>query len=132
MNITHPIKVKVYWNLHKKCFSVQHKGLVIAHVNHLTLEAPVFKVSEAGRQRVLATRRKKVHAFVVGWWNGTPATPIDSELVFTHKVTYNPYKYDHFVFTGDPLMKVKDTPVNTAYLINRGDGWPEIRVALAS
>ena len=88
------MKVKVYYNLHKHCFSVQHKGLVIAHKDIVCLENAVFKVSEKGRQRVLATKRKNVHAFVVGDW-------IPDCEVAGVGVTYNPYKYSTFVRIDD-------------------------------
>lgn len=100
MNNDHPIKVKVYWNLHKKVFSVQHKGIVIAHAKDVYLALPSFRVSEAGRQRVLATKRKNVHAFVVGmWYSGWQPLPDDANRAV--RVTYNPYKYTSFVTKED-------------------------------
>jgi hypothetical protein len=89
------MKVFVYYNLHKRKWSVRalegpDKDRVIAHKDELYLRRPVFKVSEAGRQRVLQERRKNVHAGVVGEW----------ELCYddlTTEVTYNPYKYSSFV-----------------------------------
>jgi hypothetical protein len=102
------MKVFVYFNLHKKLFSVRalegdRKGLVIAHVNVIGLSDVTFKVSEAGRQRVLREQRKNVHAGVVGTWG---------EASWDHegleRVTYNPYKYSTFVNMAD------ETPVLTA------------------
>lgn len=84
-------KVKVYFNLHKKCFSVQDykTRLVIDHVNKINLVDAEFKVSESGRQRVLREKRKNVHAYVVGYIS-------DLELENKQAVTYNPYKYSSF------------------------------------
>lgn len=64
------MKVFVYWNLHKNLWSVKslegfHKGKVIARLSSVNLKNCIFKVSEAGRQRVLQT--KNVHAGVVGY-----------------------------------------------------------------
>lgn len=63
-------KVRVYFNLHRKKLSVQEKTAkgwrVWLHTNKITLENVTFKVSEAGRQRVLRERKKNVHAFVEG------------------------------------------------------------------
>jgi len=92
------MKVFVYYNLHKKLFSVKamegsKKGRVIAHLEKLTLWDCTFKVSEAGRQRVLREQRKNVHAGVLGIWSGKDMT-IDKSVT---KVTYNPYKYKTFV-----------------------------------
>jgi hypothetical protein len=97
------MKVYVYFNLHKKCFSIkalegEHKGLVVAHRTALTLRDVTFKVSEAGRQRVLRERKKNVHAGVVGQWDGYDTATADACSV---PVTYNPYKYDSFVYADD-------------------------------
>lgn len=113
------MKVFVYFNLHKKVFSVRalegdKKGLVIAHADKITLRDVAFKVSEAGRQRVLREKRKNVHAGVVGQWDGA----LDAAIVAENdiSVTYNPYVYDSFVLRDD------ETPIHwasSAYLDNR-------------
>ena len=92
------MKIKVYFNLHRKLFSVvalegPRKGLVIAHERSLILTDATFKVSEAGRQRVLREQRKNVHAFVVGQWWEHPWM----ENLGREEVTYNPYKFSTFV-----------------------------------
>jgi hypothetical protein len=61
-----PKKVKVYRNLHKGCYSIQYKGRVVAHADEVLIREPVFRVQPAGRKRVLRTKKKNVHAFVVG------------------------------------------------------------------
>lgn len=76
------------------------KGLVIAHANELRLERCLFKVSQAGRNRVLAEKRKNVHAGVVGYVNpGLDCTDC------TTMVSYNPYKAGHFFIktTNEPV-----------------------------
>jgi hypothetical protein len=98
------MRVFVYFNLHKKCFSIKalegdRKGRVVAHSNTVLLESCKFKVSEAGRQRVLREKRKNVHAGVTGVWvNGDR---VESHFEFLsmvgRQVTYNPYKYDSFI-----------------------------------
>jgi hypothetical protein len=93
------MKVRVYRNLHKKCLSVQAKvngaWKVIDHVDQITLVDVSFKVSQAGRDRVLREKRKNVHAYVCG----TVATfPIALQ---GRKVSYNPYKADTFTETLD-------------------------------
>jgi hypothetical protein len=90
------MKVFVYYNLHKKVFSVRalegaNKGRVIAHRNEVSLTDVVFRVSEAGRQRVLIERSKNVHAGVTGQWTDK-VEPLQGVAV-----TYNPYLYDSFV-----------------------------------
>ena len=98
------MRVFVYFNLHKKCFSIkalegERKGLVIAHRDLVVLENCRFKVSEAGRQRVLREKRKNVHAGVSGTWTESVRDNADFERlsILGRAVTYNPYKYDSFI-----------------------------------
>ena len=95
------MKVFVYFNLHKKVWRVkalsgEHKGRVIGHAETVLLKSCEFRVSKAGRQRVLKERRKNVHAGVVGI-----LLAMDGKMVFDYAksvpVTYNPYKYETFV-----------------------------------
>jgi hypothetical protein len=96
------MKVKVYRNLHKQCWSVKHKQKVIARKYILTLSNATFKVSQTGRNRVLKEKKKNVHAFVCGElvevWS--------EEFGVAVEVTYNPYKYDSFVVkaTGEVIV----------------------------
>ena len=96
-------KCFVYWNLHKKCFSVkaldgENKGRVIAHA-----ESCQFKVSQAGRLRVLKDKCKNVHAGIVGVLRDSAP---DSALDMVG-VTYNPYKYDSFVQADRPSVPIE-------------------------
>jgi hypothetical protein len=98
------MRVYVYFNLHRKCFSIKalegkNKGRVIAHRDDVLLFDATFKVSEAGRQRVLRERKKNVHAGVVGQWDetGTDLITIDRVTTIGTAITYNPYKYNTFV-----------------------------------
>jgi hypothetical protein len=88
------LRVRVYRNLHNGLYSVQHRGRVIAHVAELTLAGATFTVQPAGRAKVVATRKKLVHAFV----NGTVVAPLGPTL--TQRVSYNPYKAGHFVLSA--------------------------------
>jgi hypothetical protein len=109
-------KVFAYRNLHRQCWSVKAlegplKGRVIYHANDLTLGWCDFKVSQAGRQRVLREQKKNVHAGVVGYLTecGEIATDgIDLDV----PITYNPYKYGSFV---DARCEV---PVSSALFVN--------------
>jgi hypothetical protein len=95
------MRVKVYFNLHKKLYSVQHKGLVIDHLNEVVLTNAVFKVNESGRQRVLKEKRKNVHAYVIG---DIQAGRIKKGL----EITYNPYLFENFV------TEIEKKPVRSA------------------
>ena len=102
------MKVFVYYNLHKKCWSIKalegkDKGRVIAHKDAVLLFDTTPKVSQAGRKRVLREKRKNVHAGIVGDW--LPDTmgndiSLDDKVAF-NQVTYNPYKYENFVYKAD-------------------------------
>lgn len=88
--------VRVYFNLHKNVLSVQEKTAkgwrVAAHTPFLALENVNFKVSEAGRQRVIKQKKKNVHAFVIGVvtnWRKMLTIP-------SIEVTYNPYRRGEF------------------------------------
>lgn len=95
------LTVRVYKNLHNGLFSVQHKGRVIAHVDHLTLVGATFTVQPAGRAKVVATGCKQVHAFVNGEVSYGGCTS------YAERVSYNPYKAGTFT-------TVKGQPVTAA------------------
>ena len=87
-------KVFVYRNLHKNCWSVRQNGLVKIHTPWIRLGVCKFKVNEGGRQRVLAQKRKNVHAGVEGLLLGQrwSLKGLDGE-----SIEYNPYKNKTFV-----------------------------------
>jgi hypothetical protein len=98
------MKVRVYFNLHRRVFSIQDAKirLVIGHAPEVALENVEFKVSEAGRQRVLRENRKNVHSYVVGEFVGTYGVALFSEVVkmigaeeagVVQELAYNPYKW---------------------------------------
>lgn len=98
---------RVYFNLHKRLFSVTQKNerntwVVVAHVDNIELKNVQFKVSEAGRQRVLREKRKNVHAFLEGF----PFCGLANGFR-PRKITYNPYKSDSFTCSYMNIEKVE-------------------------
>ena len=88
--------VEVYYNLHKKTFSVRHAGRVWFHTNTLTLRNCKFAVQPAGRAKVLKEKKKNVHAFIRGFFvKGDDHT--NHRMLHAHQATYNPYKHSTFV-----------------------------------
>ena len=83
-------QVKVYRNLKNGLFSVQFGGLIVAHLATVQLCDVSFKVTESGRQRVLAQRQKNVHAYATGTFI-TAAQPTATEAI-----SYDPYHAGHF------------------------------------
>jgi len=109
------MRVEVYFNLHKKTFSVRDckTGRVVKHTNDITILEPKFVVRKAGRERVLRERKKNVHAFVRG-------IMFHYHTVFfapdtTTEVTYNPYKHSTFVIksTEEAVDKAKIAVLST-------------------
>lgn len=80
-------------------------GRVVAHTDRIVLADAEFRVSEAGRQRVLREQAKNVHA----WISGRPV--VSEGALGGVVVTYNPYRYDSFVDVATGL------PVRSAELV---------------
>ena len=122
------LKCFVYFNLHRKVWSIKalegpNKGRVIAHSSMVEMSDCSFKVSEAGRQRVLAEKRKNVHAGVVGVvrtigenMDTLSRSAMRREANWVRHgghpayepITYNPYKFSTFV------RRSTETPVTSA------------------
>lgn len=85
------MRVQVYWNSHTHNFSVRNAstGIVFTHKNHITLGGAVFHVNKGGRQRVLTTGHKNVHAWVEGDW-------LPTENPSGVRVTYHPRSHGYF------------------------------------
>ena len=98
------MRVDVYYNLHKHCWSVRHKGKVVAHLDEVFLTDVEFVVQPAGRAKVISEGRKNVHAFARGTWH--PKMPEYFDLYyFTTDVSYNPFKADTFMASGFPVYR---------------------------
>jgi len=97
-------KHKVYYNLHKHCLSIMLRGKVLEHSSEFFLSGVEFRVSDVCRNRELKEQSNNAHAFVCG----TPddGWPVDQ---IERKVTYNPYKFNSFVYADnlEPVYKAK-------------------------
>ena len=109
------MRVRVYRNLspqyrQRRAWSVMalegpKKGRVIGVVDGAVLRGATFRVSEAGRQRVLREKQKNVHAFAEG--ELVESRPLDSmhpgangaslKRAARVPVSYDPYRGPHFV-----------------------------------
>lgn len=114
-------RVKVYFNLHKKCWSVKSMdtgedyGKVKYHATSIELFHAVPKVSKAGQARVRREKKKNVHAGILGRMNWFDDRQRSIDYAYKsninnkranpkwREVTYNPYKHDTFVYvdTGE-------------------------------
>lgn len=92
------MRVFVYYNLHKKLWSVKalegpDKGKVIDRREFVFLRDVTPRVSESGRQRVLREQRKNVHAGLVGTLSEhAPSYSMTNKC----RISYNPYKGSDF------------------------------------
>jgi len=104
------MRVQVYRNLNNHMVSIKDPstGLVLGHAESIDIEGVTCIVREGGRQRVLNTGHKNVHAFMCGVltaavgfkpFNGRGITL--SDRVEKHYpnvvVKYNPYVNAHFI-----------------------------------
>lgn len=127
MPITNGLLCDVYLNLHKTGYlSVRaaegpDKGRVVGHVSAIELADCSFRVSEAGRQRVIRERAKNVHATVRGRIVQVCQDAIPSpSLTEKHSAilaagglptTYNPY------FTPTFINRETKSPVYAAQTV---------------
>ena len=114
------IRVDVYWNLHKKCWSIRSRerddyGKVVTHLNSCVVAAAKFVVNQKGRERVLRERKKNVHAFVRGNLLMTKMPGRIEGYTGWDEVSYNPYKGPKFVAqsTGKALARSHLVLLNT-------------------
>ena len=124
-------KYRLYWNLHKKKWSLQDRqtGRVAHHVTAYTMYDAKFVVRPAGQAKVRREGKKNVHAFAVG--TGGLRDGI-ATCLSGRPVTYNPYVNDTFVFadTGEPVTEVQAISVYTengkpkVYAIPKSDVGP--------
>jgi hypothetical protein len=136
------VGVRVHRNLTRGGYSIiaaegTYKNLVVAHADTVCINGS-FEVNEKGRDRVRATGKKEVHAWVDGflvWGSGNRAgTLLNPEDVdrwwhdtLYFKATYNPFKNDYFVDkeTGEQIAPIGEwhillSPEGVKYGINGG------------
>jgi hypothetical protein len=107
-------KVRTYRNLQTGTMSVlarqrNSKGainwLLAGHTTDLMMKDVKFHVSEGGRQRTIARRRRNVHAWAEGILIAVPAQEIETPI----DVAYNPFVTNTFVkrYTSVPIVSAK-------------------------
>jgi hypothetical protein len=109
--------VDVYWNLHRKMFSVKaredtplvSKGRVIGHFPTVTLEDAKFIVSLPKRERQIKEGRSIIHAYCRGRFV-YPVLPFLPLMTKVKEITYNPYENTTWVYkeTGKPVYEAKE------------------------
>lgn len=131
------MKCFVYRNLHKsgytysiKALEGEYKGRVVAYSSSILIEDARLVINETGRQRVLQSGQKNVHAGIVGnviqVYGIERRLPSDLQdgpayvsITTPHKeIKYNPYKAATFcdVKTNEPIHEAKLVGVYGALL----------------
>ena len=120
-------RLEVFYNLHKKIWSVRYRGVVLEHSRYVELDGVSFDVQPAGNARVRREKRKSVHAFVRGKQimnrRKCLSRPNLIDLPSNWKeVTYNPYKHKTFVFkdTGKPVKKAEKVMMDAGNMFQKG------------
>ena len=124
------MKVRVYWNLHRRKWSIQQDGLVIDHRDSLFLTKAHFTVREGGQKRVRESGQKNVHAFVCGEWNQKEYRSF-KDMMLWRKVSYNPKRDDFFMvqkFSDPTQYKELDRNMTYAVALETENGKPITRI----
>ena len=89
-------RIRAYYNLHRKCFSVQdyQTGLVTEHTDKLFVTNAMFVVRKSGNEKVKREGRKNVHAFV----NGIRQSEWVAPTMDFQEVAYNPHTMNFFQY----------------------------------
>lgn len=114
---------KIYFNLHKKCFSIlawdlDKKGWrLYSHEDSIEVSNAKMKISEIGRQRVIKEKRKNVHAFVYA--EKIKTTCPTAKIKYNNRCSYNPYKHGFFydALTEKPIMKLDKALMHSAGIL---------------
>lgn len=102
-----------YRNLHKKCYSVRDEstGRVVVRGDYVCISDAALIVGQKGREKVLTTKQKNIHAGVRGELHSVGLDALCSFHLNEGwtEVYYNPYKTSTFVVksTGAPVTCAK-------------------------
>ncbi|WP_066415308.1 hypothetical protein [Sutcliffiella cohnii] len=105
------MSVDIYRNLHHGGYSIRcsRTKVVLARCDSVRIKDCEFRVSETGRQKVLATRRKSVHAYIKGIFIAADESP-EQHSDMSRVIYYNPYETEHFmdVTTGTTVKRLEE------------------------
>lgn len=92
--------VEVYKNIHKNLYSIRQNGKVVGHTNKILLKNCSFIVHQRGREQVVRTKRKMVHAWVKGYVTDSAIGVFTIPriiYILPARIKYNPYRWDSFI-----------------------------------
>lgn len=106
---------KIHRNLHRACWSIRRGKAPTEHTKAIALANVVFRVSEKGRQKVLAKKVRSVHAYAQGTECHWPLS-----MAGAVRVRYNPYKAGAFIAeNGREIWEAR-------FATFQFDGWCEV------
>jgi hypothetical protein len=93
---------------------VQKNNIVVLHADYVKLNNVEFRVRQRGMEKVRQEKSKNVHAFVIGNLVDYCKYPCDEipEEPTGNIVTYNPYRFDSFVYQDTELPVYNATEVD--------------------
>lgn len=135
------LRVHAYWNINASIWSLRavsghHRGRVIAHAASFSLLDCTFRVSEAGRQRVIREKCRNVHAWIVGTLQSVDATPTSLLASIPghplcpsdgDRFTYNPYRSAFFHLASPEMTAIHSAGrvvANGRRIVASGHGTP--------
>lgn len=126
------MKVDVYKNLHEDCISVRSResedyGRVVAHRPCVTIVDAEFVVQPSGREKVVQSGVKNVHAFVRGEWNDD-----EKVQVADAKVDYWPKHEGQFIEVESerPVDGARRATVTTNGVLAKGLRYADDKVEI--
>ena len=119
------MKVEVYKNLRKQCYSIRHKGKVVGYALVIAMSNVDFVVQQGGRKRVLESGQKNVHAFLRGDIHLCKSDESKFDLPYnlqssiydsfhSHPMDWLDFNYNPFV--SDKFM-ANDKPIHSADVV---------------
>ena len=108
----------VYRNLHKHCYSIIQKGVVVGHCETVMMCHAEFRVRQSGREKVIKDKRKNVHAYIRGFI--ALVAPISASS-FSTQCKYNPYTHKYFEVNHKPIQKAGLVLLNESMVLVSGE-----------
>lgn len=90
------MRIRVWFNLHRKDWSIKRGDAPVAHYPQFALRECRFHVSAAARQKVLDRHVRSVHAWVSGLEDD-----VELSVMELYQVSYNPYRCGSFYMKQD-------------------------------
>ena len=112
-------RVYVYWNLHRKLWSVRQSGLIVDHAHLLSLRDCKFLVGKAGQARVRREGKKNVHAYIKGHMWPSQLTLMFVDDLFTkagYPAQWEQFRYDPRIY-GAFLTDNKSRVIERAVVV---------------